>query len=257
VNPHLCRVVLRPRGPLEVFDLCLRFVRERAAPLAKLTAITVLPPWLVVSIVAWFLDGEPWTALLVVPAMPLIQAPFTVLGGRMLFSDDVAIGVALRDTLGRLSHLAAAWAVSLLAVLVAILSCAVLLIPVQAGMLYLGEATLLERVGPRRALRRTTRLASSHAGMAFVGAVSRYALAGWCALVAEASGQALFSTVLQVGTPFGSLFDGQVTPFLVGGLLLSAPLHALYRLLLYVDVRTRVEGWDLHVGLRAAAMGSR
>jgi hypothetical protein len=76
----------------------------------------------------------------------------------------------------------------------------------------------------------------------------------WFAVTAEAVGQGLVSGVLQLGTPFGDVLLGEVTPFLILGILLSHPVYAIYRLLLYVDVRTRVEGWDLQVGLRAAGL---
>ena len=67
-------------------------------------------------------------------------------------------------------------------------------------------------------------------------------------------GQLIVAQGLQLGQPFGSAMDLQVTPYLLFGMLAVQPLHALYRLLLYIDVRTRVEGWDLQVAFRGAAI---
>ena len=58
----------------------------------------------------------------------------------------------------------------------------------------------------------------------------------------------------QRGRPLPSALEGVATPWLTAGILASHPVWALWRLLLYVDVRTRVEGWDLQVGLRAAGL---
>jgi len=92
-------------------------------------------------------------------------------------------------------------------------------------------------------------------GIAVMGAASRWGFIVWFGLVGEATGQAMVGFILQLGEPFGALMYGDVTPYLLLGLLVSQPVHAVYRLLLYVDVRTRLEGWDLQVGLRAAGLG--
>lgn len=254
MNPHLSRIVLRVRGPLEVFDLAWRLIRETWRTQARMLAVTWLPVALLGVPLCWFAEGSAWTLLWPLLWAPILQAPFTVLTGRLLFDPQVRVGAVLRELLGRAKDLAGSQLVAAFGTSFGVLTCFYGLIPVQAALLYLPEATLLERVGVSRATRRSMRLAGGHVGIALLGAVSRWALTLWFGLVGESSGQALFTWVLQLGAPFGSLMTGEVTPFLLGGLLLAQPVHAVYRLLLYVDVRTRNEGWDLQVGLRAAGL---
>ncbi|MFT4624164.1 MAG: hypothetical protein ACI8PZ_002823 [Myxococcota bacterium] len=255
MNPNLCRVVLRPRGPLEVFDLTVQLIRDRWRPLARLTLLMVGLPWLLVCVpLCWLTDGH--LALLAIPlvAVPLVQAPFTLLGGRLLFADELSVRDVLGDLVGRGGGLV--WSTLMLALgwLISIAVCGILLPVVQPGLLYLPETALLERVPARRGINRSVRLAGGHAGIALVGAGAWWFLLLWGALVGEATGQAVVGFLLQLGEPLGAATSGQVTPWMLGGMLLVQPLHALYRLMLYVDVRTRVEGWDLQVGLRAAGL---
>jgi hypothetical protein len=254
MNPNLCRIVLRPRNPFEVFDLSLRLVRERYRPFLRLGACLVLPLWVFFSALAWWLDGVWWVALLPLVVGPLVQAPFTMLTGRLLFSDEVSTWQVLGDTAKQGGALCVAWLVEVAALVIGALSCGLGVLPLQGAVLYVTEAALLERVGAQRGVRRTLRLAFAHGGIAAAGAVARWWFLVWFAVTAEAVGQGLVSGVLQLGTPFGDVLLGEVTPFLILGILLSHPVYAIYRLLLYVDVRTRVEGWDLQVGLRAAGL---
>ena len=257
MNPNLCRVALRPRNPLEVFDLTWVFVRENQAPLTLLVALTVLPPWLLVAPLAWWFEGQPWVALLVLPFLTPIQAPFTVLGGRLLFAVDVSVGDVLRALPESLGRLMGAWFVMLATWTVSVLTCMTMFVPAMAATTYVAETALLERVPIGRGVQRSMRLAGANPAIALFAQFGRLFLTVWCAAVAEGFGQVLFSTTLQLGEPFGNALSGDVTPFLLLGVLVAQPIHALYRLLLYVDVRTRVEGWDLQVGLRAAGIARR
>ena len=255
MNPNLCRVALRRRGPLEVFDLSLVFGHARLRPLLLMTLLTVGPLFLLCIPLCWYFDGHP--GLLAIPAVaaPFLQAPFTMLTGRLLFADEVPLWSALKDVIKAGPQLVAAWLTELLGWMLVIASCGYGAVLVQPALLYMTETALLERVGPGRGLRRSLRLAGGHVGIALMGAAARWVLIVWFAVVAEASGQAIVGFILQLGEPFGSAWQGDVTPYLLLGLMLSQPAHAVYRLLLYVDVRTRVEGWDLQVGLRAAGLG--
>ena len=254
MNPNLCRIALRPRDPAEVFDLVFRLVCERWRPMGILLLVTTLP-WLVVATVGCVLTHGHWGLLaLPIGAAPLIQAPFTMLTGRALFDDHVRVRDVLRETFGVLPGLLAAWFVWAVGVGLDVLTCGLALPLVEPGLAYMSETALLERVGMGRGLRRSVLLSTSQPGTAIVVALSWWLLSLWCAVVGESAGQAIVGAVLQLGQPFGSALDQQVTPYLIAGLLVAQPLHAIYRLLLYVDVRTRLEGWDLQVALRAAGL---
>ncbi len=254
MNPLRCKVILRPRGPLEVFDLALRFGRERAGAFLRLAAALLLPLWLVASLASWWFAGHWAVVLPVLVVGGALRAPFTVLAGRLLFEEGVTARSTLFEALRQGPRLVGAWSVHLLGWVLAALTCFVALPWVQGALLYLEHTALLERVPLARGVRRSLRLVSGRPSHAVAGTLASWGLVLWFALVGEAVGQAMVSFVLQLGEPFGSLGQGQVTPWLLGGLLLAQPVIAVYRLLLYVDVRTRVEGWDLQVGLRAAGL---
>ena len=71
----------------------------------RLLALTVLPPWLRVVPFAWWVEGEPWVALLVLPFLTPIQAPFTLLSGRLLFDAEASASGVLREIPGALGRL--------------------------------------------------------------------------------------------------------------------------------------------------------
>jgi len=257
VNPNQCRLALRPRGPLEVFDLGVKLVRANLLDMGALGALLVVPPSLALGAVAWWFEGDPklLLPLLLLACLPL-PAPFAVLTGRLLFADRFRVREVLLDLFHHLGLLLWVWMVDLCVWVIGIATCGIGWLAGHSAWMFVEETTLLERVGPGRSLRRSFRLASRQPGAAVSGTLGRLAITGWGAAVGEAGGQALVNTVLQLGEPFGSAVAGQVTPYLIFGVLAAQPLFAIYRLLLYVDARTRVEGWDLQVRLRAAGLGS-
>ncbi|MBX2797678.1 MAG: hypothetical protein KTR31_08425 [Myxococcales bacterium] len=257
MNPNLCRVVLRPRGPLEVFDLTLALIRVHAGRFGLLAALTVLP-FVALAFGLTYVVDDPWLIPLFLPLVfGLLQAPFTVLAGRLLFADEVPLRQVVMEVLRGIVPTIAASGWLLLALLLG-LGCGfagvAITVPATA---YVTEAALLEKVGVMGCLRRSMRLASSNPGIALSTAFGWAFLTFWGVVVAEAAGQSMVGFVLQLGQPFGSLVAGQVTPYALFGALAAQPLMAVYRLLLYVDARTRIEGWDLQVGLRAAGLAAK
>jgi hypothetical protein len=254
VNLGVCRIVLRPRGPLESLDLGVRLSRAWWRPTATLAAVGLLPAWVACTALAWAV-GWHWAAALAPLALgPLLQPPFTLLFGRLLFTEDVSAG-ALRAALReRASSWALATGLGWGGALVAALSCGTLSAPLALGLLYVQECAILERVAADRAVRRSLRLSGGHTAHAVAGGLGSWLLTAWIAATLEVSGQAVLGPILQTEWVLPNLWAAQCGPLLLAGLLASHPVWALWRLLLYVDVRTRVEGWDLQVGLRAAGL---
>ncbi len=219
-------------------------------------ALWVLGPFVLAALASPLLPLGPVVVLGVVVALsPVLQAPFTALGARLLFEDGVALSVLKSDTRGMASAVVARWAVWGLIGGASLLSCGLALVPLGVGACFVGEVVLLERQPIGVALRRASALVSREGGAAVGAALALGTLTLWGAVAGELLGQLVVGFVLQLGTPWGGLWEGTVTPFLSVGLLGVQPLIAWARLLLYVDVRTRTEGWDLQVRARAVVNG--
>ena len=118
------------------------------------------------------------------------------------------------------------------------------------GKLKTPEAVLLERHGISDALARARRFAFGHydvlfrvllaQGVAFVGG----------AVLADQLGGALLDFGLQLGRPFGALFEGGSLSALLG-LFAAVPFVASARFLQYIDGRTRRDGWDIQLAFLA------
>lgn len=252
MNPLACRVVLRPRGPGELVDLAVRLGQVEAGALVG-AALRVLGPLAALILLSPLLPWGPEVALAgVLLLAPGLQVPFVALGARLLFEEGVTLGALradarpmLRAALVRWGALVAVWGSGLMSFGIAFL-------PAHVGLAWIGEVVLLERTPVRLAWARTVSLASDEAGVAVGSAGLGLAVLGVGALTGEALGQLVVAGVLQLGTPLGALWAGEVTPHLVLGTLGVQPLLGWVRLLAYVDARTRREGWDLQVALRAA-----
>ena len=235
-----------------MFDLSLRVLQGRWRTFFAVTGLVLVLPTAVVLTLGWITDTLVWVLAVAALLTPLMRVPFTLLGARLLFRDEVVaadLGEALRGAAGAaLALLVVSW----VTLGVGVGSLLLLWIPTQVAVFFLPETLLLERVGVARGVRRSLVLATEQLGPVLVGVMMVVGLLGWGMAVAEATGQAMMGTVLQLGAPFGSVLEGDVTPWVILGLVLVQPLVALFRLLLYVDVRTRLEGWDLQVGLKAA-----
>jgi hypothetical protein len=101
MNPNLCRVELRPRNPLAVFDLTWRLLAKHGGSFTRLGLLVLMPVWLISLPIGWWFDWH-WSIALVVWAMgSLLRIPFTLLAGRLMFADEVPLRGLLGELLSR------------------------------------------------------------------------------------------------------------------------------------------------------------
>ncbi|MCA9651233.1 MAG: hypothetical protein H6712_04860 [Myxococcales bacterium] len=251
MNLSAARIVLRPRTPGETLDLALRWqLAVGGRCYAHLALVLLLPAALGCYALQREADwswGQVW-ALAVALAI-VLQGPFTVAASRLMFETEVGAGSVLLDVLRRLPTYLAALVGG--AVYVAASGIVVLPLPwTLSQVAFLPEAVLLERHGISDALARARRFAFGHydvlfrvllaQGVAFVGG----------AVLADQLGGALLDFGLQLGRPFGALFEGGSLSALLG-LFAAVPFVASARFLQYIDGRTRRDGWDIQLAFLA------
>jgi hypothetical protein len=248
MNVWEARVVVRERKLTEIIDLALRFCLVLGGSLyLKLSLWLLLPAY---ALCFWILrsglpDAPIWGCALSILLMPLLQLPFTVAAGRLMFSADVSLGEVLRPSMRLLFRLCVIRLWSSLMLVGG--SLVVIGIPIAlARGTYLGEVIVLEGAGPFAAFRRSGRLTAGRVIQTCAVSLSLLATSLAFIVVAEISARALGAE----GLPIDGLSEvwGAISPeAAVAGLFLSLPLVASLRFLAYIDNRTRREGWDIQV----------
>lgn len=254
MNLEAARVVLRPRTPSEIFDLAFRFCAALAAPLyLRLSAVVLLPCLLVCAYVHALSDGHwetVWTCAVLLAAFA--QSVFTVAASRLLFAAKPGVLSILGHSLRRLPALFGALLLhSILLTLGSLVAIGGFFVWVWHTFVY--EAVLLEHQGPVAALRRASALVKHKFGGALVTCtVSTVGVA-----IGVVSGELLLGGlvewVLQLGKPFGDLWDDGGSAYAIVGFFAALPLVATARFLAYIDGRTRQDGWDIQLRFMAIA----
>lgn len=254
MNLEGARVVLRPRTQSEIFDLAFRFCATLAPALYLRLSLLVLVPCLAAC--GWIYalaDGEwptVWSFALLLAAFA--QSVFTIAASRLLFeARPRALGIVLHA----LRRLPALFGALLLHGVLLTIGGFVLIgtFFVWVWHTFLYEAVLLEQQGPVAALRRAAALVKHKFGAA-VGTCTGSAAAVALGVVStELLLGFLIEWVLQLGKPFGTLWDDGGSPYALIGLFAALPLVATARFLGYIDGRTRQDGWDIQLRFMSIA----
>jgi hypothetical protein len=251
------RVALRERGLLDVLDLALRFVTANASIYARLTLFVVAP---IAALVTWgVMSLDPALAwALVIVASHFVQLPFIALAGRLVFEREVRLRDVLRDTLRVLPR---AFGMRFLQIAGIVGAGFIACVPgfyLAAAWVFAPEVLVLEGSGPAATLGRARRMVTRQLGTAvaaFAVLSALHALATW---LFDDAGRIVLGELLQVTAPdpvftLRPLHVAAPTILASIGFWLFVPFGATARFLVYIDLRTRSEAWDVQTRFAAVA----
>ncbi len=247
------RVAFRDRPLSDVLDLALRFlvVHGRAYGLVALGTIV---PMLALSLVAGLLIGWRTAWVVAIPLALVAEIPFTVLASRLVFEERVSA----RDVLVTgLREAPRVFFVRVLSAVLFVMGLAMLIVPgfwLATIFLFQSEVLLLERASIGQAFGRAQRVASSATSDVFVGVLSLALVLVVGVLLADIAGRAVIGELLQFRPP-RPLTSAGGGVLAIAGLFALLPYLATARFFLYLNVRTRAEGWDIQT--RFAAIAAR
>jgi len=247
------RVVFRDRAFIDVLDLALRFMTVHVRLYARIGVVVLLPAIAITYGVAW-LGGwiVGWICAVVLGFAA--QVPFTVVASRVVFQEKVrareVLRAALRD-LPRILVMRVLW--------VGAVGFATLIFIAPAGWVatvlgFTNEVMLLERAPIGKSFGRSNRVASSSLPDAILGLLVALVVPLLGVLLADLGGRQTLAELFQFRPPASAFTEGGSLLALVGwfGVI---PYVATARFFVYLNVRTRVEGWDVQT--RFAALASR
>lgn len=241
-------IVLRPRSLAESLDLGLLWcVRVGRGSYLRLAAVLLAPPavgcWLLHVLAGW---QWPLVWLVALALASLLQTPFTIAAGTMMFERDLTARAILRRCARRLHVMVLVWIASQLWVALGLALAVVGAAWTWPQVVYAREAAMLEALGVRAALARARGFVARQVGDTILLLFAQAPVVALFVLCAEQIDEALFGFLLQVGRPFGELSEGG-SLFALLGLFAAVPYLATVRFLRYVDGRTRRDGWDLQL----------
>jgi hypothetical protein len=247
------RVTFRERSLLDVADLAVRFCAANWAAYARLGLVVLLPAF-VACLTAQAIGGWPFAWCVAIVTSALADAPFLALASKLVFADEATVGDALRAAGAAAPVLCVVRGLQAIALL---LSGVLLLLPwiwIGSTLLFLPEVVILERLGIAAAWARAGRVARAHLGAATAAMLLLAALTVGSAVVGDMAGREILERLLELKAP-PSMFEAGGSVLALLGYWSTLPLRATIRFFVYLDVRTRTEGWDIQT--RFAAIAAR
>lgn len=243
------QVALRDRPLVDVLDLSVRFLATHVAVYGRLSLMVLLPSfgvsWAIGSTFGWWWG---WASALGLSLFA--QAPFTALASKLMFDVNVRAldaFTAASNTLPRL------FLARILQAVVVAGGFVFLIFPsawMAAGLFFVPEVVVLERAGGVSALVRAQRILSGQFGDAMVGFLLLLCLFVASPFLGDAVGRAILEDLLEIQAPDGVTVTGGGALSLMG-FWLFVPYLATARFLIYINLRTRTEGWDIQTRFAA------
>jgi hypothetical protein len=247
------RVIFRDRSVSDVLDLALRFLAVHGRRYAK-AGLASLVPLAAVCVAAGMLLGPVAAWTVAAPLATVAEIPFTVLASRLVFQENVRTADVLRDALRETPRVLFARGLALVLVFFGLVFFLIPGVWLSVISLFTIEVMLLERSGLGAAIGRSLRIAGSGVSEALLGTIVTWLLPIGAALFADVTGRAVIGEVLQFRPPRPVWSSGWSTLAAIG-LFAQVPYVATARFFLYLNIRTRAEGWDIQT--RFAGLSAR
>jgi hypothetical protein len=255
VNLTRARIVLRPRGRLECLDLAFRYVSDARGVFGRISAALLIPAFAVTAATRGIF-GRPWWEvwLVAVGLGSLLAGAFTVASGKLLFEEAPATGPLLSSFARRFGSYLWAWLLSRL--LIGLGYLVVIAGPAAwVRWAFVAEAVLLEDASGTKALRRSERISSASWNRVLGMLTATLIMSLAMVFFAEQMGFSILEDVLSIPITADRLMDDGGSYLAIAGYFASVPWSAAGRFLVYVDDRTRQDGWDVQVRLMALEEG--
>jgi hypothetical protein len=120
--------------------------------------------------------------------------------------------------------------------------------------LVLPEVIVLERTPVFTSLGRAQRITSGQLGDAFLTILMLVLLLAAGPILGDVAGRSILDDIFEVRPP-EPLFTSGGGPLALAGFWVFVPTWATFRFFVYINLRTRIEGWDVQT--RFAAIATR
>ncbi len=280
------RITLRPRSLSEVLDLALLVTTNGMAGISSRLAAIALLPMLLGALAMHYLAELSWMTVMLTTWLyaSFIQGLFTVAIGQWLLSaEDPTVRTVLREFGRHLGRWFGGWLWSRVLYLPLILwagfvagmelplvgagadtdeavgmvllgmFCAMMGMPAHQSTLFLYEAVLLEQSRPSAAIKRSRQFVRAVSSRSWSAALMLVTVWATILFLSDQVLRFIVEDLLQTGFVAPGSFGVGGSPYLAFGLLVAVPVLAVTRFLLYIDGRTRVDGWDVQVKFMALA----
>lgn len=253
VDVLTARVAFRDRSAIDVLDLALRFIVVHGRAYAIVTVWIALPAALAAIAAA---DAWGWTTawLVAIPLWLAAQVPFTLLASRLVFERNVRARTVIRASLREIPRILVMRVLWGAIVAVGAIFFVVPALWALGAFHFMPEVMLLERASVGQAFARAQRVAAASIGESLVAYLFGALVVAASIALAELGGRTVIADLLQFRAPPAAWTEGGSVLAMVG-LFASLPFTATARFFTYLNVRTRVEGWDIQT--RFAALAAR
>ena len=214
MNLSRARIILRPRGVTELFDLGLLWcTRVGGRTYLALCAVLLVPAYLLLLALHYGAEVS-WPAIWIgaYGVLTLAQGPFTLAASDLMFSEQVSVRSVGSRYVRAIPTYVAALVVTRVMVAVGFVT-GFFMFASWRRSAYIHETVLLERQPLRRSLTRAAALGRQSSSATPSMVFGHFCAATVFVVVAEALLRALISFVLQLGSPIPSLYEVGGSPW--------------------------------------------